>query len=65
MGVAGIAGDARLLIGRVLGRGGGYGSDIADAIRWAAQLPVAGVPLAPVKANVVNLSLWWLFDLLS
>ncbi|NBU63056.1 MAG: hypothetical protein EBS29_00890 [Chloroflexia bacterium] len=57
MGVAGVAGDARLLIGRVLGRGGGYSSDIADAIRWAAQLPVSGVPLAPVKANVINLSL--------
>ena len=57
MGVAGIAGDARLLIARVLGRGGGYGSDIADAIKWAAQVPVAGVPLAPVKANVINLSL--------
>jgi serine protease len=57
MGVAGIAGDARLLIGRVLGRGGGYGSDISDAIKWAARVPVTGVPLAPVKANVVNLSL--------
>jgi len=57
MGVAGVAGDARLLIGRVLGRGGGYSSDISDAILWAAQVPVTGVPLAPVRANVVSLSL--------
>jgi len=57
MGVAGIAGDARLLIGRVLGKGGGYSSDIVDAIRWAARLPVAGMPLVAVKANVINLSL--------
>jgi serine protease len=57
MGVAGIAGEARLLIGRVLGHGGGYSSDIADAIRWAAGLSVSGVPIAPVKANVINLSL--------
>jgi len=52
-----VAGDARLLIGRVLGRGGGYSSDISDAILWAAQVPVNGVPLAPVRANVVSLSL--------
>ncbi len=31
--------------------------DIASAIRYAAQLPVSGVPLAPVKADVINLSL--------
>jgi len=57
VGVAGVAGDARMLIARVLGRGGGYSSDIADAMRWSAQIPVVGVPLAPVRAHVISMSL--------
>ncbi len=57
VGVAGVAGDARLMIGRVLGRGGGYSSDIADGMRWAAQIAVAGVPTSPIRANVISMSL--------
>jgi serine protease len=56
-GIAGIAWNVRLLIARVLGKCGGYTSDILDALRWAAGLPVPGVPPSPTPAVVVNLSL--------
>jgi serine protease len=55
--IAGIDFAARLLPIRVLGKCGGDLSDVADAIRWAAGLPVAGVPNNPTPANVINLSL--------
>lgn len=42
---------------RVLGKCGGFTSDFADGIRWAAGLPVPGVPLNTRPAQVVNLSL--------
>ena len=42
---------------RVLGKCGGYTSDIADAIRWAAGLTVTGVPANPTPDRVVNISL--------
>lgn len=42
---------------RVLGRCGGFSSDLADGIRWAAGLPVAGAPTNPNPARVINLSL--------
>lgn len=43
---------------RALGKCGGYVSDIADAIRWAAGLAVSGTPANPVqRAPVINLSL--------
>ncbi|MFM8425182.1 MAG: S8 family serine peptidase, partial [Chloroflexota bacterium] len=42
---------------RVLGKGGGYISDIVDGMRWAAGLNVAGVPTNPNPAKVLNLSL--------
>ena len=42
---------------RVLGKCGGYTTDIADAIRWAAGLSVAGVPSNPNPDRVLNLSL--------
>jgi serine protease len=57
LGVAGIAHGARILPLRALGRCGGTISDIADAIRWAAGLPVPGVPNNLNPATVVNLSL--------
>jgi serine protease len=43
-GVAGVNWVSRILPLRVLGKCGGYTSDIADAIRWAAGLLVPGVP---------------------
>ena len=42
---------------RVLGKCGGYDSDIADGMVWAAGLAVAGVPGNPFPARVINLSL--------
>jgi serine protease len=55
--IAGIDFNARLLPIRVLGKCGGDLSDVADAIRWAAGLPVTGVPGNPTPAKVINLSL--------
>jgi serine protease len=56
-GVAGVAFGARVLPLRVLGRCGGYTSDIADAIVWASGGSVSGVPANSNVAKVVNLSL--------
>ncbi len=56
-GVTGINWVSKLLPVRVLGKCGGYDSDIADAMRWSAGLSVAGVPANPNPARVLNLSL--------
>jgi serine protease len=56
-GVAGVAYNAKILPVRVLGKCGGYTSDIADAITWASGGTVSGVPANPNKARVLNLSL--------
>ena len=55
--VAGVAGSAKLVPVRVLGRCGGSLSDIADGIRWAAGLSVSGVPTNANPADVINMSL--------
>jgi serine protease len=57
IGVAGVAFNAKIVPARVLGKCGGYTSDIADAIVWASGGSVTGVPLNPNKARVLNLSL--------
>jgi len=56
-GVAGVAFNAKILPVRVLGKCGGYLSDVADAIVWASGGSVAGVPANPTPAQVINLSL--------
>ncbi|MCC4602798.1 S8 family peptidase [Xanthomonas campestris] len=56
-GVVGTAFNAKLLPLRVLGRCGGYMSDIADAIVWAAGGKVTGLPANANPATVINLSL--------
>ncbi|MBA3469416.1 MAG: S8 family serine peptidase [Herpetosiphonaceae bacterium] len=56
-GVAGINWAARIQSVRVLGRCGGTTSDIADGIRWAAGLAVAGTTANATPAKVLNLSL--------
>ncbi len=53
----GIAPGVRILPVRVLGRCGGYTSDIVDAMRWAAGIDIAGVPRNANPARVINLSL--------
>jgi serine protease len=55
--LAGMDWGVRILPLRVLGKCGGYFSDIFDAIVWAAGMPVPGVPANPHPAHVVNLSL--------
>ncbi|MGZ9075129.1 MAG: S8 family serine peptidase, partial [Burkholderiaceae bacterium] len=57
MGIAGVAWNVRILPVRALGKCGGSLSDIAEAIRWAAGLPVPNVPANTTPAQVVNLSL--------
>lgn len=56
-GVAGVAPDVRVMGVRVLGKCGGYTSDIAAAIRWSAGESVSGVPDNRTPARVINLSL--------
>ncbi|MEY4750089.1 MAG: hypothetical protein RIQ60_2303 [Pseudomonadota bacterium] len=56
-GVAGVAFGAKVLPVRVLGKCGGYMSDIADGIIWASGGTVPGVPANPTPARVINLSL--------
>lgn len=56
-GVAGVAYGAKVLPVRVLGKCGGYTSDIADAIIWASGGTVSGVPANANPAKVINLSL--------
>lgn len=55
--VAGASWETQVLPVRVLGKCGGYDSDIIDAIRWSAGLKVSGVPSNPYPADVINLSL--------
>lgn len=57
VGVAGVAYGAKIVPVRVLGKCGGYDSDIADAIIWASGGTVSGVPANANPAEVINLSL--------
>ncbi len=56
-GVAGTAFGAKVQHVRVLGRGGGYTSDIVDGITWASGGTVSGVPANTTPAEVINMSL--------
>lgn len=56
-GVAGIAYNAKVSPLRVLGKCGGYDSDIIDAITWASGGTVSGVPANANVAKVINMSL--------
>ncbi|VAW43130.1 Extracellular protease precursor [hydrothermal vent metagenome] len=57
LGVAGVNWNAKILSVRVLGKCGGFTSDIVDGMRWAAGLTVSGVPANANPAQVLNLSL--------
>ncbi len=56
LGVAGIAPQGRVLPVRVAGKCGAAVSDIVDGMRWAAGLPVPGVPLNAHPARILNIS---------
>ena len=55
--MASAARGVRILPVRVLGKCGGFDSDIIAGMRWAAGLSVPGVPTNPYPARVLNLSL--------
>ena len=56
-GMAGVGPNLRVLPVRVLGKCGGYDSDIIAGMRWATGLNVPGVPTGLYAARVLNLSL--------
>jgi len=56
LGTAGIAFGAKVVPVRAVGAHGGYLSDIADSIIWAAGGDVPGVPANQNPAQVINLS---------
>ena len=56
-GVAGVAFNAKIVPARVLGKCGGFTSDIADAIIWASGGSVSGVPANANPAKVLSISL--------
>ncbi|MFY7866867.1 S8 family serine peptidase [Roseateles sp.] len=56
-GIAGVAGGVKILPIRVLGKCGGYDSDIIAGMKWAAGINVPGLPSNPNPAKVLNLSL--------
>ncbi|OED36076.1 hypothetical protein AB833_28750 [Chromatiales bacterium (ex Bugula neritina AB1)] len=61
-GIAGGAPRVSLLPVRITGRCGGFIHDMIDGIRWSAGLPVAGVPVNPYPARVINLSVGFAGD---
>lgn len=56
-GVAGVNWLSKIQAVRVLGKCGGYFSDIVDGMRWAAGLSVSGVPANTHPAKVLSISL--------
>ncbi|CAK0759079.1 serine protease [Gammaproteobacteria bacterium] len=57
IGIAGTSWGVTLLPVRVMGKCGGFDSDIIAAMRWAAGLTVPEIPDNPHPARVINLSL--------
>ncbi|MCY4755430.1 S8 family serine peptidase [Pelomonas aquatica] len=57
LGMAGVGWGLKILPLRVLGKCGGYDSDIIAAMKWAVGLSLPGVPANANKAKVLNLSL--------
>jgi serine protease len=55
-GVAGLNWAAKVLPVRVSGKCGALVSDLLDGLRWAAGLPVSGLPANLNPARVINLS---------
>lgn len=55
-GVAGMHWGASIVPVRISGKCGARLSDLLDGVRWAAGLPVAGAPINPNPARVINLS---------
>jgi serine protease len=56
-GISGMTWQGKILPLRVLGKCGGFDSDIMDAMRWAAGLHVDGIPDNTHPARIINMSL--------
>lgn len=56
-GMAGTGWSTLILPVRVLGKCGGFDSDIRDGMLWAAGVAVTGAPANPTPAKILNLSL--------
>lgn len=56
-GMAGVGWGLKIMPIRVLGKCGGWDSDIIAGMKWAAGLTVPGLPANANKAKVLNLSL--------
>jgi serine protease len=56
-GVAGMTWQGKILPVRVLGKCGGFDSDIIAGMLWAAGLPVSGAPVNTNPARIINMSL--------
>ncbi|CAG1017881.1 serine protease [Burkholderiaceae bacterium] len=57
IGMASVGRNVMVLPVRVLGKCGGFDSDIIAGMRWAAGLTVSGIPDNPNPARVINMSL--------
>jgi serine protease len=57
VGVAGVTWFSKLLPVRVIGKCGGFNSDVLAGMNWAAGETVPGVPANPNPAKVLNISL--------
>jgi serine protease len=57
IGMASVGRNVRVLPVRVLGKCGGFDSDIIAGMRWAAGMTVPGVPPNPNRAQVISMSL--------
>jgi hypothetical protein len=56
VGMASVGRTVRVLPVRVLGKCGGFDSDIIAGMRWAAGMPVTGVPANTRPARILNMS---------
>jgi len=56
-GVAGMTWQGKILPVRVLGKCGGYDSDIIAGMMWAAGMTVPGAPVNSKPAKIINMSL--------
>ena len=57
LGMAGVGWGLKIMPVRVLGKCGGFDSDIMAGMKWAAGIAVPGLPANANKAKVLNMSL--------
>jgi serine protease len=55
-GIAGMTWQGKILPVRVLGKCGGFDSDIISGMLWAAGVAVSGAPANPNPARIINMS---------